>query len=161
MIPALNPYGGKVRCMHDPVILSDGHTYERRYIEKWLLHKDPGLIFPNCPLSASTNEHAPPGIREYIHIYIYIHMCSIYIYIYVYTYTYLFISSVYIVLRSPKIARPLHRKGPEKDPSLENYLYYVDIYKSPLPMRLPGEPRIVPDTQMMSGIFQVSSSPVT
>ena len=25
--------------MHDPVILSDGHTYERRYIEKWLLHK--------------------------------------------------------------------------------------------------------------------------
>lgn len=24
------------QCMHDPVVLTDGHTYERRYIEQWL-----------------------------------------------------------------------------------------------------------------------------
>merc|ERR550534_3451732 len=24
------------QCMHDPVILADGHTYERRHIERWL-----------------------------------------------------------------------------------------------------------------------------
>merc|ERR1719221_1540520 len=24
------------QCMHDPVVLVDGHTYERRHIERWL-----------------------------------------------------------------------------------------------------------------------------
>lgn len=24
------------QCMHDPVVLADGHSYERRYIERWL-----------------------------------------------------------------------------------------------------------------------------
>merc|ERR1719492_314901 len=24
------------QCMHDPVFLADGHTYERRHIERWL-----------------------------------------------------------------------------------------------------------------------------
>jgi len=26
------------QCMHDPVVLSDGHSYERRHIERWLKH---------------------------------------------------------------------------------------------------------------------------
>jgi len=26
------------QCMHDPVVLSDGHTYERQHIERWLAH---------------------------------------------------------------------------------------------------------------------------
>merc|ERR1719240_236430 len=28
------------QCMHDPVILTDGHTYERRHIEQWLESHD-------------------------------------------------------------------------------------------------------------------------
>eukprot|EP00927_Polykrikos_kofoidii_P049553 TRINITY_DN43600_c0_g1_i1.p1 TRINITY_DN43600_c0_g1~~TRINITY_DN43600_c0_g1_i1.p1 ORF type:complete len:899 (-),score=151.23 TRINITY_DN43600_c0_g1_i1:65-2761(-) len=28
------------QCMHDPVVLTDGHTYERRHIEKWLTQNE-------------------------------------------------------------------------------------------------------------------------
>lgn len=28
------------QCMHDPVVLADGHSYERQYIKRWLEHHD-------------------------------------------------------------------------------------------------------------------------
>jgi len=38
------------QCMHDPVVLSDGHTYERRHIERWLQQHDAspvtGIVLP-------------------------------------------------------------------------------------------------------------------
>lgn len=55
------------QCMHDPVVLSDGHTYERRHIERWLknhntspvtgvrLAKDD--IFPNHALRNAIQEY--------------------------------------------------------------------------------------------------------
>jgi len=56
------------QCMHDPVVLSDGHTYERRHIERWLEKQSTspvsGLqlefrrhIFPNHALRNSIEEY--------------------------------------------------------------------------------------------------------
>eukprot|EP00931_Biecheleriopsis_adriatica_P082119 TRINITY_DN5550_c0_g1_i1.p1 TRINITY_DN5550_c0_g1~~TRINITY_DN5550_c0_g1_i1.p1 ORF type:complete len:832 (+),score=166.51 TRINITY_DN5550_c0_g1_i1:338-2497(+) len=55
------------QCMHDPVMSTDGHTYERRYIEQWLQHKDTspvnGLkltqktVFPNHALRNAIEEY--------------------------------------------------------------------------------------------------------
>lgn len=55
------------QCMHDPVVLSDGHSYERRHIERWLQdhHTSPvsGLrlpskdIFPNHALRNALEEY--------------------------------------------------------------------------------------------------------
>jgi cAMP-specific phosphodiesterase 4/calcium/calmodulin-dependent 3',5'-cyclic nucleotide phosphodiesterase len=53
--------------MHDPVILTDGHTYERRHIEQWLQCKDTSpvsgakllqnTIFPNHALRNAIEEY--------------------------------------------------------------------------------------------------------
>jgi hypothetical protein len=53
--------------MHDPVVLSDGHTYERRYIEQWLQEHDTspvcggqiakGCIYPNHALRNAIEEY--------------------------------------------------------------------------------------------------------
>ncbi|CAE7580927.1 PDE2A [Symbiodinium sp. CCMP2592] len=53
--------------MHDPVILSDGHTYERRYIEKWLLHKDTSPVSgAKLPQKSFVPNHAlRNAIEEY------------------------------------------------------------------------------------------------
>eukprot|EP00403_Amphidinium_massartii_P005355 CAMPEP_0178382088 /NCGR_PEP_ID=MMETSP0689_2-20121128/6316_1 /TAXON_ID=160604 /ORGANISM="Amphidinium massartii, Strain CS-259" /LENGTH=832 /DNA_ID=CAMNT_0020002287 /DNA_START=27 /DNA_END=2525 /DNA_ORIENTATION=+ len=55
------------QCMHDPVVLSDGHTYERRHIERWLLEHNTspknGLelpqkdLFPNHALRNAIEEY--------------------------------------------------------------------------------------------------------
>eukprot|EP00928_Gymnodinium_smaydae_P005331 TRINITY_DN11819_c0_g3_i1.p1 TRINITY_DN11819_c0_g3~~TRINITY_DN11819_c0_g3_i1.p1 ORF type:complete len:234 (+),score=29.87 TRINITY_DN11819_c0_g3_i1:167-868(+) len=55
------------QCMHDPVVLADGHSYERRYIEKWLkdhstspvsgLQLDQLAIFPNHALRNAIEEY--------------------------------------------------------------------------------------------------------
>jgi len=55
------------QCMHDPVVLADGHTYERRYIERWLEHHNTspksGLqlpqkdMFPNYALRNAIREY--------------------------------------------------------------------------------------------------------
>ncbi|CAE7024751.1 PDE10A [Symbiodinium natans] len=53
--------------MHDPVILSDGHTYERRYIEKWLQHKDTSPVSgAKLPQKSFVPNHAlRNAIEEY------------------------------------------------------------------------------------------------
>jgi len=53
--------------MHDPVVLADGHTYERRHIELWLKHKDTSPVsgaklhhkdaFPNHALRNAIEEY--------------------------------------------------------------------------------------------------------
>jgi len=55
------------QCMHDPVVLSDGHSYERRHIERWLrrqgLSPVTGMqlptkdIFPNHALRNAIEEY--------------------------------------------------------------------------------------------------------
>jgi cAMP-specific phosphodiesterase 4/calcium/calmodulin-dependent 3',5'-cyclic nucleotide phosphodiesterase len=55
------------QCMHDPVVLSDGHTYERQYIERWLeqhhtspvsgLHLHEKGTFPNHALRNAIEEY--------------------------------------------------------------------------------------------------------
>eukprot|EP00428_Durinskia_dybowskii_P012238 CAMPEP_0170223444 /NCGR_PEP_ID=MMETSP0116_2-20130129/11422_1 /TAXON_ID=400756 /ORGANISM="Durinskia baltica, Strain CSIRO CS-38" /LENGTH=662 /DNA_ID=CAMNT_0010474147 /DNA_START=14 /DNA_END=1998 /DNA_ORIENTATION=+ len=55
------------QCMHDPVVLADGHTYERRHIEKWLRRHNTspvtGLelaqkdLFPNHALRNAIEEY--------------------------------------------------------------------------------------------------------
>jgi hypothetical protein len=55
------------QCMHDPVVLCDGHTYERRHIERWLEQRGTspvsGLqlsqkdIFPNHALRNAIEEY--------------------------------------------------------------------------------------------------------
>merc|ERR1719346_546508 len=54
------------QCMHDPVVLSDGHTYERRHIERWLLEHSTSpvtgtsvqkQVFPNHALRNSVEEY--------------------------------------------------------------------------------------------------------
>eukprot|EP00971_Amphidinium_carterae_P247303 4911193-Amphidinium_carterae.1 len=40
------------QCMHDPVVLTDGHTYERRYIDQWLDKSS-----SSAPLLACSNWH--------------------------------------------------------------------------------------------------------
>jgi len=55
------------QCMHDPVVLADGHTYERRHIERWLLDHNTspknGLelpqkdLFPNHALRNAIEEY--------------------------------------------------------------------------------------------------------
>ncbi|CAE8739809.1 unnamed protein product, partial [Polarella glacialis] len=55
------------QCMHDPVVLSDGHTYERRHIERWLQNRNTspvsGLVlkqkdlFPNHALRNAIDEY--------------------------------------------------------------------------------------------------------
>mmetsp|Transcript_131627 Transcript_131627/g.281451 ORF Transcript_131627/g.281451 Transcript_131627/m.281451 type:complete len:850 (+) Transcript_131627:75-2624(+) len=55
------------QCMHDPVVLTDGHTYERRHIEQWLTHKDTSpvsgaqlvqkAVFPNHALRNAIEEY--------------------------------------------------------------------------------------------------------
>eukprot|EP00928_Gymnodinium_smaydae_P053458 TRINITY_DN3743_c0_g2_i2.p1 TRINITY_DN3743_c0_g2~~TRINITY_DN3743_c0_g2_i2.p1 ORF type:complete len:836 (-),score=124.46 TRINITY_DN3743_c0_g2_i2:131-2542(-) len=55
------------QCMHDPVVLSDGHTYERRYIERWLqehstspvsgLQLDQLAVFSNHALRNAIEEY--------------------------------------------------------------------------------------------------------
>ena len=41
------------QCMHDPVVLADGHTYECRYIERWL----EDWVRGNIPWSFLTKEN--------------------------------------------------------------------------------------------------------
>jgi len=55
------------QCMHDPVILTDGHTYERRHIEQWLQTNDKSpvsgikltqtVVFPNHALRNAIEEY--------------------------------------------------------------------------------------------------------
>lgn len=55
------------QCMHDPVVLSDGHSYERRHIERWLedhstspvsgLQLSQTDIFPNHALRNAIEEY--------------------------------------------------------------------------------------------------------
>jgi len=55
------------QCMHDPVVLTDGHTYERRHIEKWLKDNTTSpvsgaqlphtTIFPNHALRNAIEEY--------------------------------------------------------------------------------------------------------
>lgn len=55
------------QCMHDPVVLTDGHTYERRYIEQWLRQRDTSpvsgaqlpqkAVFPNHALRNAIEEY--------------------------------------------------------------------------------------------------------
>jgi hypothetical protein len=55
------------QCMHDPVVLSDGHTYERHYIERWLeqhntspvsgLELPQRCVFPNHALRNAIEEY--------------------------------------------------------------------------------------------------------
>mmetsp|Transcript_5088 Transcript_5088/g.11290 ORF Transcript_5088/g.11290 Transcript_5088/m.11290 type:complete len:1032 (-) Transcript_5088:502-3597(-) len=58
------------QCMHDPVVLADGHTYERRHIERWLSQKKTSpmtgeslsqetenLMFPNHALRNAIEEY--------------------------------------------------------------------------------------------------------
>ena len=55
------------QCMHDPVVLSDGHTYERQYIERWLqqhntspvsgLHLPQEGVFPNHALRNAVEKY--------------------------------------------------------------------------------------------------------
>lgn len=55
------------QCMHDPVVLTDGHTYERKYIEQWLAQKDTSpvtgamvvqkTLFPNHALRAAIEQY--------------------------------------------------------------------------------------------------------
>lgn len=55
------------QCLHDPVVLSDGHTYERRHIERWLQEHSTSpvsneelaqkAIFPNHALRNGINEY--------------------------------------------------------------------------------------------------------
>mmetsp|Transcript_97235 Transcript_97235/g.243767 ORF Transcript_97235/g.243767 Transcript_97235/m.243767 type:complete len:486 (+) Transcript_97235:79-1536(+) len=55
------------QCMHDPVVLADGHTYERRYIERWLEHHSTspvsGLQLPQKDMFP--NHALRNAIREY------------------------------------------------------------------------------------------------
>jgi hypothetical protein len=55
------------QCMHDPVVLSDGHSYERKYIERWLeTHRTSpvsGLQLPQGGLY--TNHALRNAIEEY------------------------------------------------------------------------------------------------
>mmetsp|Transcript_32791 Transcript_32791/g.71670 ORF Transcript_32791/g.71670 Transcript_32791/m.71670 type:complete len:705 (+) Transcript_32791:96-2210(+) len=55
------------QCMHDPVVLSDGHSYERRHIERWLSHHGTSPVtgaelpqrnlFPNHALRNAIQEY--------------------------------------------------------------------------------------------------------
>lgn len=55
------------QCMHDPVVLCDGHSYERRHIEQWLQEHDTspvcgaqlekGCIYPNHALRNAIEEY--------------------------------------------------------------------------------------------------------
>lgn len=55
------------QCMHDPVVLCDGHSYERRHIERWLhdhdtspvsgLHLRQRCAFPNHALRNAIEEY--------------------------------------------------------------------------------------------------------
>eukprot|EP00933_Yihiella_yeosuensis_P050357 TRINITY_DN48163_c0_g1_i1.p1 TRINITY_DN48163_c0_g1~~TRINITY_DN48163_c0_g1_i1.p1 ORF type:complete len:860 (-),score=158.36 TRINITY_DN48163_c0_g1_i1:388-2967(-) len=55
------------QCMHDPVVLSDGHTYERRHIQRWLRNRNTSPvsgveldltdIFPNHALRNAIEEY--------------------------------------------------------------------------------------------------------
>lgn len=55
------------QCLHDPVVLSDGHTYERRHIEQWLQEHDTSPVsgaqlqnkcmFPNHALRNAIEEY--------------------------------------------------------------------------------------------------------
>jgi len=55
------------QCLHDPVVLSDGHSYERRHIERWLQEHNTSPvsneelpqkgIFPNHALRNSIEEY--------------------------------------------------------------------------------------------------------
>mmetsp|Transcript_143224 Transcript_143224/g.249799 ORF Transcript_143224/g.249799 Transcript_143224/m.249799 type:complete len:907 (+) Transcript_143224:59-2779(+) len=55
------------QCMHDPVVLTDGHTYERRHIEHWLKDNNTSpvtgselpqiAIFPNHALRNAIEEY--------------------------------------------------------------------------------------------------------
>lgn len=54
-------------CMRDPVVLSDGHSYERRHIERWLEHHNTSpvagtklqhkVVFPNHALRNAIEEY--------------------------------------------------------------------------------------------------------
>jgi len=55
------------QCMHDPVVLTDGHTYERRHIERWLKSSNTSpvsgavlsqkVVFPNHALRNAIEEY--------------------------------------------------------------------------------------------------------
>eukprot|EP00930_Biecheleria_cincta_P040772 TRINITY_DN27929_c0_g1_i1.p1 TRINITY_DN27929_c0_g1~~TRINITY_DN27929_c0_g1_i1.p1 ORF type:complete len:779 (-),score=143.68 TRINITY_DN27929_c0_g1_i1:39-2288(-) len=55
------------QCMHDPVVLADGHTYERRHIERWLGDHSTspvsGLQLP--PVTFFSNHALRNAIEEY------------------------------------------------------------------------------------------------
>mmetsp|Transcript_125818 Transcript_125818/g.402777 ORF Transcript_125818/g.402777 Transcript_125818/m.402777 type:complete len:486 (+) Transcript_125818:60-1517(+) len=55
------------QCMHDPVVLADGHSYERRYIERWLQHHSTspvsGVLLPQTDMFP--NHALRNAIEEY------------------------------------------------------------------------------------------------
>eukprot|EP00931_Biecheleriopsis_adriatica_P023524 TRINITY_DN14841_c0_g1_i1.p1 TRINITY_DN14841_c0_g1~~TRINITY_DN14841_c0_g1_i1.p1 ORF type:complete len:747 (+),score=193.08 TRINITY_DN14841_c0_g1_i1:50-2290(+) len=63
------------QCMHDPVVLSDGHSYERRHIDRWLKEHSTspvsGLtlpekaIFPNHALRNAIDEYFQQVFSDY------------------------------------------------------------------------------------------------
>merc|ERR1719444_677799 len=54
-------------CMHDPVVLTDGHSYERRHIEEWLqMHSTSPISGLQLQLKDVTPNHAlRNAIQEY------------------------------------------------------------------------------------------------
>lgn len=64
-----------VQCMHDPVVLCDGHSYERRHIERWLQDHETspvsGLklkqtcVFPNHALRNAIEEYFQKVFKSY------------------------------------------------------------------------------------------------
>ena len=65
--------------MHDPVVLSDGHSYERRHIETWLGDRNTSpktgavlpsnFMFPNHALRNSIEEYFSVGAHAYFRFF--------------------------------------------------------------------------------------------
>lgn len=63
------------QCMHDPVVLSDGHSYERLYIEKWLTEHSTSprtgallesmSVIPNIALRNAIEEYFAEEISKF------------------------------------------------------------------------------------------------
>merc|ERR1719221_1167848 len=63
------------QCMHDPVVLVDGHTYERRHIERWLQEHTTSPVsgqqlarmdlIPNLTLRSAIDEYFQPILSEH------------------------------------------------------------------------------------------------
>ena len=67
------------QVMHDPVVLSDGHSYERRHIETWLGDRKTSpktgavlpsnFMFPNHALRNSIEEYFSVGAHAYFRFF--------------------------------------------------------------------------------------------